>query len=388
VRTTAEQRHRRILEVVQERGSVRVAELGTELGVAQVTARRDVETLATRGLLNRVHGSVSWPQRGPNHLPSSIERGRPASGANRENSSPVLGMLVPSTTYYFAAVIQGAQTAASAAGARLMLGISSYRPSEDGAQVGRLLESGVDGLLLTPSWAPDAPVAEQADHFIALGVPCVLVERRVSPASPAAELDRVCSDHTHGALLALRHLTGLGHHRIALAARKSPAATAVRAGYLTALDALGLGEPPVAVIDTCAVEADPAGFDAAVERLFDAVHLHGVTAVLVHNDVDAIMLVQRLLNRGLRVPDDVSMIAYDDEVAALADTPLSAVAPPKREVGAAAVELLLSRLAEERDLDRTGLGRAPRRHLDLLPQLTIRDSCRPAPSGKVPESTA
>jgi DNA-binding LacI/PurR family transcriptional regulator len=210
-----------------------------------------------------------------------------------------------------------------------------------------------------------------------LGVPFVLVERRVSPMTTAAELDWVCSDHAHGAFLAVRHLATLGHRRIALAAHLSPTANLVRAGYLAALEALGLGEPPVPVIDTYALETNPVGLDTAVERLFEAVRDHGVSAVLVHNDVDAIMLVQRLLNLGPRVPDDLSVIAYDDEVAALADTPLSAVAPPKREVGEAAVELLLRRLAEER-LPGQGRRLAPRRHLDLLPRLTIRDSCRPA----------
>jgi DNA-binding LacI/PurR family transcriptional regulator len=286
-------------------------------------------------------------------------------------------MLVPSATYYFAPVMRGAQAAAAAAGARLVLGISGYRPAEDGAQVERLLESGVNGLLLTPSWDPDLPVAEQADRFTALGVPCVLVERRVSPVAAAAELDWVCSDHTHGAFLAVRHLATLGHRRIALAAHQSPTATQVRAGYLAALEALGLGEPPVPVIDTYPVESNPVGLDAAVDRLFEAVRDHAVSAVLVHNDVDAIMIVQQLLNRGVHVPGDLSVIAYDDEVAALADTPLSAVAPPKREVGEAAVELLLRRLAEERTPGQPGTQRAPRRHLDLLPRLMIRDSCRP-----------
>jgi DNA-binding LacI/PurR family transcriptional regulator len=65
------------------------------------------------------------------------------------------------------------------------------------------------------------------------------------------------------------------------------------------------------------------------------------------------------------------VIAYDDEVAAFGDTPLSAVKPPKREVGQAAVELLLERIAAVRDA-----VVPPRRHLDLLPHLTVRESCQ------------
>ncbi|NEA41383.1 DeoR family transcriptional regulator, partial [Streptomyces sp. SID11385] len=55
------ERHDRLLNLVRERGSVRVADLAGLLGVSAVTARRDAEALASRGLLDRVHGAVSWP---------------------------------------------------------------------------------------------------------------------------------------------------------------------------------------------------------------------------------------------------------------------------------------------------------------------------------------
>lgn len=69
----------------------------------------------------------------------------------------------------------------------------------------------------------------------------------------------------------------------------------------------------------------------------------------------------------MRVPEDLAVITYDDEVAELADVPLSAVAPAKREVGARAAGMLLDRL-EDRGAGREG----PRQHLDLLPRLTVR----------------
>ena len=88
----------------------------------------------------------------------------------------------------------------------------------------------------------------------------------------------------------------------------------------------------------------------------------GVTAALIHSDEDAIVLVPKLQARGIRVPDDLALIAYDDEVAGLADVPLTAVAPPKRAVGEQAAKLLLQRLAERR----AGRPPTPRQHLELL----------------------
>lgn len=83
------------------------------------------------------------------------------------------------------------------------------------------------------------------------------------------------------------------------------------------------------------------------------------------------------------MPEDLAVIAYDDEVASLADLPLTAVAPDKHAVGAAAARLLLSRLgvaepgATDADagVDAAGGSSFTRRHLDILPTLRVRVSC-------------
>ncbi|MEU0834697.1 substrate-binding domain-containing protein [Streptomyces sp. NPDC056231] len=359
MRETAAERHDRLLGLVRERGSARVSDLASQLGVSPVTARRDVEELAGRGLLDRVHGSVSWPQ---DHAATGA-----AGAATGAGSGPVLGMLAPSATYYFAEVIRGAHEAAARAGARLILRISDYRPEEDHARTEGLLSAGAEGLLIAPGWQHPGDPAAFGDWIASLPVPTVLLERRPAAGSRLDGLDRVCSDHAHGVLLAVRHLVELGHGAPLLMARAdSPTAIAVRSGYAEALAVLGL-RAPQEVIDSVPAELTPDAFEAAVQALREAVVSGVATAALIHNDVDAIQVVQRLAELGVRVPDDLALIAYDDEVAALADTPLTAVAPPKRDVGRHATGLLVERLGEG--------GGAPRRHLTLLPQLRVRDSC-------------
>ncbi|SCF56705.1 LacI family DNA-binding transcriptional regulator [Streptomyces sp. Ncost-T10-10d] len=362
MRESAAERHDRLLGLVRERGSARVSDLASQLGVSPVTVRRDVEELAGRGLLDRVHGSVSWPQ---DATPAAAGPG---------GTGLVLGMLAPSSTYYFAEVIRGAHEAAARAGARLILRISDYRPQEDHARTEGLLSAGAEGLLVAPGWQHPGDPAAFGGWIASLPVPTVLLERRPTAGSPLDDLDRVCSDHAHGVLLAVRHLVDLGHGAPLLMARAdSPTAVAVRSGYEEALAVLGL-RTPQDVIDSVPAELAPDAFEQAVQALREAVHSGVATAALIHNDVDAIQVVQRLAELGVRVPDDLALIAYDDEVAALADTPLTAVAPPKREVGRHATELLVERLGHQG-------ADTPRRHLTLLPQLRVRDSCG-APSPK------
>ncbi|WP_326694199.1 substrate-binding domain-containing protein [Streptomyces sp. NBC_01766] len=360
MRESAAERHDRLLELVREQGSARVSDLAGRLGVSPVTVRRDVEALAERGLLDRVHGSVSWPQ-------SAAAAG--GTGSSAGSGGPVLGLLAPSATYYFAEVIRGAHEAAAEAGARLILRISDYRPEQDRARTKGLLASGAEGLLIAPGWQGAGDQAAYGDWMAELPVPAVLLEREPAPGSALDDLDRVCSDHRHGVLLAVRHLVGLGHGAPLLVARAdSPTALAVRAGYDEALGALGL-EQPRPVIGSVPAELDRGRFEEAVRAVQEAVVSGGVTAALVHNDVDAIHLVQRLAELGVRVPEDLALVAYDDEVAALADTPLTAVAPPKRQVGRHGTRLLVERLGTE------PRGLEPGRHLALLPRLHVRASC-------------
>ncbi|MFJ9578741.1 substrate-binding domain-containing protein [Streptomyces sp. NPDC101191] len=357
MRESAAQRHARLLALVRERGTARVSDLAGQLGVSPVTARRDVEALAAKGLLDRVHGQVSWPG------------GAGAGTGPAAAGGLVLGLLAPSATYYFAEVIRGAHEAAARAGARLVLRISDYRPEEDRARTEGLLAAGAEGVLVAPGWRGPEDLVAYGDWLAGLPVPAVLLERRAAPGTPLDGLDRVSSDHAHGVLLAVRHLLGLGHATPLLVARgDSPTALAVRAGYAEALATLDL-EAPRPVIGSVPAETDPEGFERAVRALHEAVTSGLASAALVHNDVDAIQMVQRLAELGVRVPEDLALIAYDDEVAALADTPLTAVAPPKRQVGRHATELLVERLTE-------GAGEeSARRHLSLLPRLRVRASC-------------
>ncbi|MFD9036067.1 substrate-binding domain-containing protein [Streptomyces sp. NPDC059567] len=370
MRYTVDERHERIVELVREHGSLRVADLAHHLGISAVTARRDVEALAASGRLDRVRGAVHWPGTpAPQGRPPQPIPEMPPTAAEPE--APLIGMVVPQSKHYSGEIIRGAREAVAAAGGRLVLGYSGYRPEQDAPQVERMLESGVHGLLLTPSWASGTGGSESTGADFA--VPAVLVERRGEVGTRVAGLDHVCTDHAGGAGLAVRHLIELGHRKIALVAGESPTAVQVRIGYEAALRAFGVSGPPVEPIALYGGDIDMARIDAAAEQLAALAAERKVSAAVVLSDTDAILLLQSLRSRAprLRVPEDLALVAYDDDVAALSDLPLTAVAPPKYEVGATAAELLLQRVRERA----TGAAPGARRHLDLLPELRVRASC-------------
>ncbi|MEU6238669.1 substrate-binding domain-containing protein [Kitasatospora sp. NPDC047058] len=378
---TADHRRARILEVVHELGTVRVADLAARLGMPTVTVRRDVAALAEAGRLRRSHGSVALPEPGtdtPANATGAVggagaaallgSTGQTATGVP-DGRGRVIGMLVPAIGSYSDEIIDGARSAATAAGARLVLGISPAGAGDGRGQVARMLESGVDGLLLTPNGLPDGP-ADGSDWLGGLPVPAVLVERRAAPGSAAAGLDAVGSDHRHGVLLALRHLAGLGHRSVLLAARQDTwTAHEVRAGYADAVRLLGLEPRPALDLHRSGGPPVPTDPERLADRLALAVE-EGVRAALVHGDRDAIQLPPLLRARGLRVPEDLALVSYDDAFAALTTPPLTAVAPPRRAVGAVALDLLLRRL---------GPADLPAHHIGLLPTLAVRSSCGALP---------
>ncbi|MFD3943711.1 LacI family DNA-binding transcriptional regulator [Streptomyces sp. NPDC058579] len=350
----AEHRHQAILRRLREEGSLRVSDFAAELGVSPVTVRRDVEILADRGLVARVHGGAMLPETWAETAPAEAASHAPA----RPGRERVIGLIVPAADYYYPEVIKGAREAAAARNVRLILDISGYDADEERAQVERMIGDGIDGLLVVPSgprgWYEELPV------------PVVIVERRPD-ADEAAGIDHVVSDHVHGARLAVRHLADAGRRRLVLLVRgTSPTAQWIIEGFEAGVRAAGLEAPGTApVLDIPDASPGSREYDGPIEELLDAVAEGRVDAVIAHPDNVALALLRRLRARSIQVPGDLAIVAYDDEVAGLADIPLSAVAPAKYEVGASAVDLLVRRLDQPA---------APRHRLFVLPQLRARSS--------------
>lgn len=383
MREPVELRRQRILAVVESRGAVKVSALADELAVSVVTVRRDVEELARAGRLRRGHG-VARPVRDPAG-PPAVPAPR---GADPAGDGGAVALVVPERHSYLYETLHGARTVLEEAGIRIALYLAPQSAEAERPLVERALADGARGLLIAPRWRSVLSEELDYDWLADTGVPTVLMERRPRPGSTLHALDSVCSDHWYGTHLAVQHLVSLGHRRIVLAARDdSPTARTVRAAFaeiaaahpdvddwtvvLSSPDAVP-GPGPSGNRDGKADGRADGNRDAVAPDLdlAELLRERGATAAVLHGDVDALMLVQRLAGSGVQVPRNCSVVAYDDVVAALGSTPLTAVAPPRAEIGRAAAELLLHRLSGAAG----ALG--PVRRTQVLPELKVRGSAQ------------
>ncbi|WP_243064414.1 substrate-binding domain-containing protein [Humibacter sp. RRB41] len=355
------QRRERIMDEVREHGSVSVSDIAPKLGVSELTIRRDINALASQGLVTRVHGGAT--------LRSSIEPGiSPGlAGYDPAVTKYTIGLVVPSLDYYWPPIVNGVRAQAAQLRARVLLRASTYDVRDNRRHVLALLNSpGMHGLIVAPDTAGDEGL-EMLRWLDSLPVPVVLAERRVRPAAAAHRLESVVTDHVTGAAQAVRHLHAAGHERIGLLTQsQNPTGRYVRKGWLATLRLLGL-PTDVATMDD--IHFDASGGERAMNEALRLCRATGTTAVIVLSDPQALALEQHSLDRGIRVPHDLAIVAYDDEVARFGDPAITAVRPPKHYVGREAVNLLIARLE-------AGEGR-PTHRVKLMPELHVRDSSLP-----------
>lgn len=262
------------------------------------------------------------------YVPSPMARGLIG---NRTHS---LGMVTADISdNFFAQAVAGAELEARRRGYYLIVASVEEENRDDGRGYLRLmLERRVEGLILA---RPSSPVtSEQVLPTLSAGIPFVAIGSRV-PGHAFVDVD-----NEGGALAATRHLVEKGHRAIATITGPLdwPSARSRLAGYREALHAAGLREDPARVAHSRGWGLE-AGQEAAASLLARGTDF---TALFVHSDLSALGAVRELRARGLRVPEDVSVVGFDDiPVAAFFDPPLTTVRQPMREVGVIAARLVL-----------------------------------------------
>jgi len=281
----------------------------------------------------------------------------------RAGRSRIMGLLVLDMgNPFFVDVTRGAERAARDAGLGVMVCNSAQSSGEEAEYLALFAEQRVRGVLLTPTDASGRNIAAFRRHRI----PFVLVDR-------VAEGTTECSvsvDDVAGGALAVRHLVDTGHRSLAYVSGP-PGLNQVRdrrTGALNALAEAGLDADVLRELPTERLDV-AAGRDAGARLLGLA---DRPTAVFCANDLLALGVLQAMFAAGVRVPEDLAIVGYDDiEFAAAAAVPLTSVRQPAATMGALAAELLL----EETEAEAEEAARPhEHRRVVLQPELVVRRS--------------
>ena len=320
---------------VARAAGVSVATVSRSFGVPDTVAK------ATR---ERVLAAASELHYEPNRAARGLITGRTGN----------IGVIVPDLgNPYFHAVLKGTQARARQADYAVFVADTQESATEEEALINAMRKQ-VDGIVLCSSRLPTAKL-ESLDSRPTV----VLLNRRV-PGSASVVLDSA-----DGMKQAVRHLAELGHRRCVFVSgpRRSWSNQQRQRGLRAAARAQGI---EYEILGPVAPQFD-SGVSAA-----DEVLATGATAVLAYNDLVAVGIIGRLAELGVRVPERLSVVGFDDiPLAAMVTPPLTTVSLPTVAAGESAVEVLLEGLQSS--------GAVPPSARTLPATLAVRATTGPPP---------
>lgn len=272
----------------------------------------------------------------------------------RRHRTNVLGILVAEFEPFSTELLKGASTAVAATGYELL----AYSGGGRGGDVGwekrylsRLSGTLIDGAIIV------TPTVVGTNH----GVPVVAVDPHTGPSG----IPMIDSDNRGGAVLATEHLIALGHRRIGFLGGREDLDSAQQReeGFRLAMDAAGI---PVDESLVAVGGYRPETADGPARTLLD--RAEPPTAVFAANDLSAIQVMTVARGLGMRLPEDLSVIGFDNvPESALATPPLTTINQPLQRMGSEALRLLVDLID----------GRERPAHLRLPTELVMRASCAP-----------
>ena len=253
----------------------------------------------------------------------------------RRQASSTIGVIVPSLTNpVFAASVAGLQFRAQQAGFGVLIATTEYDAGQEIAVLETFLGKGVDGLALTVSDALASPAlavldAERKPHVL-------LYNQADRPDRMCITVDNIAAAHAM-----TRAILAEGHRRIAFLAGRFSASDRSRLryrGFANAMAEAGIAPPAPLEVDFLGDMPDQ-----AIRALFQ--QSEPPTALFCSNDVLALAAIGALRRLGLSVPDDISIVGFDGiALGRMVEPPLATVSQPARDMGEAAMRLLLNQI--------------------------------------------
>lgn len=297
-----------------------------------------------RDIVNKVIQEV-------NYVPNAIAR------SMNHGTTSILGLILPDITNpFFPGIARGVEDAAISKGYKVILCNTDNHADTEKTYLRMLREQRVDGLILVSA----SNMSEETMRQMIEDIPVVLCDR----IPESKHFSSVVTDHHKGIKMAVDHLVGLGHREIAMIAGPKTLISGIeRANYFRDIMAeAGLPCPEHRVVP-CDYRYE-SGFIAANQLLKDK----AITAILCANDMMALGAMDAVFESGLQVPDDISVVGYDNIPFSNWSRPrLTTVSQPTYLLGVNALEILADALASS-DTDKQQVQRM------LNPTLIVRKS--------------
>lgn len=326
--------------------SVTIKDVAKEANVAISTASRVINgsNNVSDGTRERVEQAV----RKLGYKPNSIAR------SLKQKHTYSIGLVVPDIgNPFFAEVAQAVEQSARERGYSVLLANTNSKEDQEREAVDLLIAKQVDGIV----WF--APIDRKLVDELSSSDNMEIVT--ISGGADPLGTHSININDQLGAVEAVSHLIKLGHTRIGYIAEPAHHTQERLIGYKAALKQAGIA------VDTTLIERGTfkakSGLDAT-KRLLSI--KNPPTAIFAANDLMAVEAMQYMRGKGLRVPEDVAVVGFDDiELASLSGIELTTIAQPKYEMGREAAKLLIS------SLRRTTASR----QVLLSPSLVVRKSC-------------
>ncbi len=333
--------------------------------IKEVARRAGVSLGTVSNVLNRPETVTEPPRR--RVLAAITELGYVRNDSARQlragRSRTVAIVVLDVSNPFFTDVVRGAEGVVESAGGMLIVCNSGEDPAREQRHLDMLEEQRVQGLLITPVADGAHP---RLDRFVERGIPVVLDDRGAGQTSRCS----VAVDDVLGGRLAAAHLLERGHRRMAFVGGPM-AIRQVAERHRGTVEALEGSGADLVLLPTGSLSIN-AGRKAAAELAAIPAQSRP-TAVFCANDLLALGVLQEVIAQGLRVPDDVAIVGYDDiEFAAAAAVPLSSVRQPRELLGRTAAQLLEEEVAAP--------GKHEHRHAVFQPELVVRRSSAPTRS--------
>ena len=327
-----------------------ISDVAKRAGVAPVTVSRVINNAPNVSVSTRE--KVQQAIKALGYVPSG------AAQSLRSKRTRSLALLVSDiTNAFWTTVARGVEDAAQSHNYSILLCNTDENQTKQQRYLDVVISQRVDGVIIAP-YDSDAENLAKLRHR---NIPTVVVDRQIN----GWDIDTVIGDSISGARALVQHLINLGHKRIAMISGPANTSTSMDriAGYHIALNEAGIPFEP------CLIKYGE--FRAASGEQLSLELLDGdpnPTAIFAANNVIAMGVVDALEKRGLRVPQDIALVCFDDLPKTSHFFPFLTVAvQPAYEMGVNAAQLLLSRLGAEVNLQP--------RQVVLPTRLIIRHSC-------------